>query len=96
MAQFGVDYIRVSCEGTYALNFSGATTEVILPTDAYSGDYFFWSNSGDHANMSLEKEFDFTDVNGPIEMTYQTWYEIEKDYDYVYPVSYTHLTLPTN
>ena len=84
VAQFGVDYIRVSCEGTYTLNFSGSTTAVILPTEAYSGDYFFWSNQGDHANMSLEKAFDFTNVSGPIEMTYQTWYDIEKDYDYVY------------
>ena len=84
VSQFGVDYIEVSCNGAYTLNFSGATTESILPTEPFSGDYIFWSNSGDHSNMSLEREFDFTDVNQPLEMTYQTWYDIEKDYDYVY------------
>jgi hypothetical protein len=84
VAQFGVDYIEVSCNGDYTLNFSGATTESILPTEPFSGEYIFWSNSGDHSNMSLEREFDFTDVDQPIEMTYQTWYDIEKDYDYVY------------
>ncbi len=84
VAQFGVDYIEISCNGDYTLNFSGATTESILPTDPFSGKYFFWSNTGDHSNMALEKEFDFTEVNQPIEMIYQTWYDIEKDYDYVY------------
>jgi hypothetical protein len=34
--------------------------------------------------MSLEQRFDFTNASAPIEMTYQTWYDLEEDYDYVF------------
>lgn len=82
--QFGVDYIEVNCPGTYSLDLTGAASASILPTDPYSGDYFFWSNMGDHSNMSLERDFDLTNVTGQVEMTYQTWYDLETDYDYVF------------
>jgi hypothetical protein len=39
---------------------------------------------GDHSNMSLEQQFDLTEVEAPVEMTYHTWYDLEKDYDYVF------------
>jgi immune inhibitor A len=84
VAQFGVDYIEISCNGDYTLKVSGSTSSAVLPINPYSGEYYFWSNMGDHSNMSLERRFDFTDVSPPIEMTFQTWYDIEKDYDYVY------------
>jgi len=34
--------------------------------------------------MTLTREFDFTNVSGPIEFSYQTWFDIEKDWDYLY------------
>ena len=34
--------------------------------------------------MKLTREFDFTQVTGPIKLTYNTWYDIEEDWDYVY------------
>ncbi|MFN2303880.1 MAG: hypothetical protein ACK2TV_09125, partial [Anaerolineales bacterium] len=82
--QFGVDYVEISCLGNHSLDFSANTTINLIPTDPYSGDYFFWSNMGDHSNMSLTQRFDFTNVSAPIDMNFQTWYDIEKDYDYVY------------
>lgn len=84
VAQFGVDYVEITCSGEYTLNFSGNTGISILPTTTYSGDYFLWSNMGDHSNMSLEQQFDLTEVEAPVEMTYHTWYDLEKDYDYVF------------
>lgn len=84
VAQFGVDYVEITCPGQHTLSFSGNTANTILPTEAYSGDYFFWSNMGDHSNMSLEQRFDLKEVNASIEMTYQTWYDLEEDYDYVF------------
>ncbi len=84
VAQFGVDYMEFACEGDHTLSFRGNTSEAILPTDPYSGEFFFWSNMGDHSNMSLERFFDLTDVTGSVEMTYQTWYDLEEDYDYVF------------
>ena len=82
--QFGVDYIEIYCPGDHTLTFNGSDLESVLPIDPYSGDYFFWSNMGDHSNMSLEHNFDLTDVSGLIEMTYQTWYDLEEDYDYMF------------
>ena len=34
--------------------------------------------------MILTREFDFTQVSAPITFSFHTWYDIEKDYDYVY------------
>jgi hypothetical protein len=82
--QYGVDYIAIECEGDYTLSFTGSTVTGLLPVDPYSGDYAFWSNKGDESNMTLTREFDFTQAVGGIEMTFRTWYDIETDYDYVY------------
>lgn len=84
VSQFGVDYVEILCPGDYTINFTGNLATTILPTNPYSGDYFFWSNMGDHSNMSLERDFDLTQVSTPVEMTYQTWYDLEEDYDYVF------------
>ena len=82
--QYGVDYIAFECEGDYTLSFTGSTITGLLPIDPYSGKYAFWSNKGDESDMSLTREFDFTQVSGDVQLTYKTWYDIETDYDYVY------------
>ncbi len=84
VSQFGVDYLQVDCAGDWTLDFTGKMEVSIIPTDAYSGKYFFWSNMGDESDMSLERSFDLTGVEAPVEMTYQTWYDLEEDYDYVF------------
>jgi immune inhibitor A len=84
VAQFGVDYIEISCSGDYTLTFDGANTTNLLPVAPYSGENYFWSNQGDHSNMHLQRQFDLTAISGRVEMTYQTWYDLEKDYDYVF------------
>ncbi len=79
-----MDYIGIQCKGAWTLNFSGNPEVGILPIEAYSGDYFFWSNMGDSSDMSLQQTFDLTNVEGPVEMTFQAWYDLEVDYDYVF------------
>jgi hypothetical protein len=34
--------------------------------------------------MTLTQSFDFTDHSGPLTLSYWTWYDVEKDFDYVY------------
>ncbi|MCK7481996.1 MAG: immune inhibitor A [Candidatus Moduliflexus flocculans] len=34
--------------------------------------------------MMLTREFDFTSVSGDITFSFRTWYDLEKDYDYLY------------
>ena len=82
--QYGVDYIRMDCEGQLTLRFEGSTQTALLPEDPYSGDYAFWSNKGDESDMTLSRNFDFTDVSGPLTLSYMTWYDIELDWDYLY------------
>ncbi len=82
--QYGVDYIRFSCVGTFTLRFEGSTQVGLLPVDAASGKYAFWTNKGDQSDMTLTQEFDFSGATGPLTLQYRTWYDIEKDYDYVY------------
>ncbi|GAB4528809.1 MAG: immune inhibitor A [Anaerolineales bacterium] len=84
VAQYGVDYIRITCRGDYTLHFIGNTRTGLLPADAHSGRYSFWSNQGDESDMRLTREFDFRHVQAPISLTYWTWYDLETDYDYLY------------
>ena len=83
--QYGVDYIHVLRDsGKLDLHFEGDTQAGLLPTDAYSGKFAFWSNKGDMSDMTLTREFDFSGVSAPINLEYQTWYDLEKKYDYVF------------
>ena len=83
--QFGVDYIRVkNCPGDLSLEFNGHAEVGVTPKDAHSGDFYLWSNKGDESDMTLTQTFDFTGLTGPLTLSYWTWYDIEKDYDYLY------------
>ena len=82
--QYGVDYIKIDCSGDYTLRFEASTVARLLPENPYSGSYAFWSNKGDESDMTLTREFDFTGVSGPIDFSFRTWYDLEKDYDYLY------------
>jgi immune inhibitor A len=79
-----VDYIRFNCSGDYKIDFTGSTLTRLLPEDPHGGSYAFWSNMGDESNMTLTRQFDLTDVKGPITFTYWVWYDLENDFDYVY------------
>ncbi len=84
VAQFGVDYIRISCPGEHTVIFKGENKTNLLPVDPFSGNNYFWSNKGDQSNTSLQRAFDLTHAEGPIEMTFQTWYDLEAGYDYAF------------
>lgn len=82
--QYGVDYIRIQCQEDTTLHFEGSILVKVVPADPHSGSYAFWSNKGDESDMTLTRAFDFTTHSGPLTLSYWTWYDIEKDYDYVY------------
>ena len=82
--QFGVDYLQINCKGNYKLRFEGSSLVKVIPIDAYSGEYYYWSNKGDEADMMLTRNFDFTEHEGQLTLSFYTWYDIEEDYDYLY------------
>lgn len=82
--QYGIDYINIACGGEHTLVFTGSTGVQMQPVDPYSGSYAFVTNQGNESDMTLTREFDFTAVNAPITISFRAWYDIEKDYDYLY------------
>jgi len=82
--QYGVDYIQLTCGGNYDLTLEGATLVPILPAEAHSGDFAFWTNRGDTSDMKLTRAFDLSGVSGPAALEYWMWHDLEEDYDYVY------------
>lgn len=82
--QFGTDYLSIECSGPYVIEIQGDATVPLLPVNPYSGDFYFWSNYGDSADMTLTKTFDFRGQSGSLTLTFQTWYDVESDYDYLY------------
>ena len=84
VSQFGTDYIEIDCAGAFQVEITSLSTINILPEDPHSGEYFFWSNYGDESNMSLTQSFDLTNASAPVIFDFWTWYDIEKDYDYLY------------
>jgi hypothetical protein len=81
---FAPNYIRMICPGQRTVEFDGAEEVELLNVQPHSGGYSFWSNKADHADMRLSQTFDFTGATAPISLSYWTWYDIERDWDYVY------------
>jgi hypothetical protein len=82
--QYGIDYYTIDCAGDHQIEFTGSTMANLLPVDVHSGSYAFWGNKGNESNMMLTREFDFTNVSGPITLSYWTWFDIEEDWDYAH------------
>jgi len=82
--QYGVDYIRFICPGSYTLHFEGSIQTPLLIQDPHSGRYALWSNKNDESDMTLTHLFDLTSYSGPLSLNYWTWYDIEAGWDYVY------------
>ena len=82
--QYGVNYIQIRCQGDFTIHFTGESQVGVLPVDPYSGNYAYYSNRGDESDMTLTRTFDFTNNLGPLTLTYWTWFDLEKDYDYLY------------
>ncbi len=82
--QYGVDYIRIKCPGSYTLHFEGSIETDLLPQDPHSGRFAFWSNKNDESDTTLTQTFDLTNYSGPLSFSYWAWYDIENGWDYAY------------
>ena len=82
--QFGVDYLRFTCKGSYSIHFEGSIQTPLLPEDPHSGSYAMWANKNDESDTTLTRTFDLTSYSGPLTMNYWNWYALEDGWDYVY------------
>ena len=82
--QYAVDYVEILCRGRYGLEFEGTTQTPIFRENARSGRYVFWSGNGDLIETTLTRTFDLTQARPPLTLIYWTFYDIEKDNDFLY------------
>jgi immune inhibitor A len=83
LPQFGTHYLRLPETGNYTLTVQSEPTVKVIPTDAHSGDYFWWSNRGDDSHTRLTRAFDLRGVQKAT-FTFKLWHNIEDNWDYAY------------
>lgn len=66
-----------------SVSFTGGTRTKLLPTDPHSGSAMWWSDKIDGLDATLTRAVDLSKATSPT-MSFWTWYDIEKDYDYAY------------
>ncbi|HYL51818.1 MAG TPA: choice-of-anchor J domain-containing protein, partial [Acidimicrobiia bacterium] len=70
------------------ITFSGGIRSKILPTDPHSGAALWWSDRIDDLDSTLTRAVDMTKATSNT-LSFWSWYEIEKDYDYAYVAAST-------
>ncbi len=84
MHEYATNYYTLTPSGgDITVSFQGATTNKLLPADAHSGHWVWYSNRADLADMTLTREVDLSNVNKAT-LQFWTWYDIEKNFDYAY------------
>ena len=80
--EYAARYVELP-RASMSVKFSGGTRTKLLPIDPHSGAAFWWSDRIDGLDGRLTRAVDMTKATQAA-MSYWTWYEIEKDYDYAY------------
>ena len=79
---FAARYVELP-RASLSVKFAGGQTTKLLPTDAHSGAAVWWSDRIDGIDSRLTRSVDLAKATSPI-LSFWTWFEIEKDYDYGY------------
>jgi immune inhibitor A len=84
VSQYAADYVVFEVpQGDLTIEFTGTTQVKVVPNEAHSGTYQWWSNRGDDSNMTLTRTFDLSGVDEAV-LQFWTWYDIEADWDFAY------------
>ncbi|MBI4298466.1 MAG: immune inhibitor A, partial [Chloroflexi bacterium] len=84
LGQFGSHYINLRfAEGDVLVSFEGNETVPLIPVQAHSGDYCWWSNRGDSIDSTLTRQFDLSRLDKAT-LEFWAWYELEERWDYIY------------
>ncbi len=82
-SQFGANYYELRLKGDVRISFQGTPQVKVIPNDAASGTFQWWSNMGDDIDSTLTREFNLSGLSKAT-LIFKTWFEIEKDWDYAY------------
>ncbi|HEY3218849.1 MAG TPA: hypothetical protein VGK15_07165 [Candidatus Limnocylindria bacterium] len=80
--EYAARYIELP-RGSISVKLSAGPRTRILPTDPHSGTALWWSDRADGLDSRLTRTVDLSQATTPT-LSYWTWYDIEKDYDYGY------------
>jgi len=84
----GTDILTFTGRGQKELTFSGDQRVKLLPTDAHSGEHFWWSSRQDSSFSTLTRSVDLSRASSAT-LKYWAWYDIEEDWDYAYLLAST-------
>ena len=79
---YAARYIELP-RGNISVKFNAGVRTKLLPTDPHSGSAFWWSDRADGLDSRLTRAVDLAKATQQV-LSFWTWYEIEKDYDYAY------------
>ena len=81
--QMGAWLLDIDANVPLDVTFTGEGTTPLLPTDPYSGEACWWSNTGDSIHSSLTRKVDLTGISDAM-LSFRAWWEIEEHWDHGY------------
>lgn len=76
-------YVELPRSGRYRVRVDAPTSARVIPMAAHSGASFWWSDRADEMDSAMTRELDLTSVRAAT-LSFWTWFDIEKDFDYGY------------
>jgi immune inhibitor A len=80
--EYAARYVELP-RASMKIRFEGPLQTKLLATDPPSGRAMWWSDRADGLDSTLTRTVDLRGATRPM-LSYSTWFEIEKDYDYAY------------
>ena len=81
--QFGVNYIDIDRSGSMTLTFAGDTTARLIESAPSSGEQMWYALPSNDSDAQLTASFDLSQLDQAA-LTFNTWYDLEEDYDFAY------------
>ena len=79
---YAARYIELP-RASLSVKFTAGVRTKLLPTDPHSGQALWWSDRADGMDSRLTRTVDLAKATKPT-ISFWTWYDIERDYDYAY------------
>jgi hypothetical protein len=81
-------YLPLKGQRDVSVDFAGATKARLIGAAPQGGKMMWYSGRGDDSDFTLTREFDLTGQSAAT-LTFWTWFDIEKDWDYAYVAAST-------